>query len=85
MCVCMHMHISIFTLRVQACMHMQMSTHPYVYEHIFPISSYRLPGKHEFKGPGKSEKALPLGNLSKLFQVNTPLEMSTVSWLLILF
>ena len=61
-----HIHIC-----VQACMHMQMSIYPYAYEHIFPISSYRLPGKHEFKGPGKSKKARPLGNLSKLFQVNT--------------
>lgn len=47
------------------------SMYAYANEHILPISSYRLPGKHEFKGPGKSKKALPLGNVSKLFQVNT--------------
>lgn len=56
---------------VQACMHMQMSIYLYAYNHIFPISSYRLPGKPELKGPGKSKKAMLLGNLSKLFQVNT--------------
>ena len=59
-------HIHVY---VQECMHMQMSM--YAYKHIFPISSYRLPGKPELKGPGKSKKAMLLGNLSKLFQVNT--------------